>query len=75
MVRETGVAGVQTAHQRVDNKHLSGHIIVLSGGDDVPQLAGAAIALRNLDGVQIGAEISRKLVNEETLSRCSLPID
>lgn len=59
----------------VDNEGLSGLVVVLSGRDDIPLLALGAVTVGELNGVQVGAEVTRELVDGKTLAVVIVDLD
>lgn len=52
--------------QGVDQEHFSCLIVVFAFGDDIPLLPCASITCGDLNWVEIGSEIAREFVHEET---------
>jgi hypothetical protein len=60
------------SHLHTDDEHAPSLIVVLSFSDHIPCLVIASITLSDLDWGEVGTEVARKLVNEQTLAIRSL---
>lgn len=56
----------------IDNESYSGLVVVNSFGDEVPLLASTAVAVGDLNWIQVGAEVTAQRIHNQAFSVSSL---